>query len=572
MLSRLIPSRCTACIRVAQPRAFRVPAGSCCGTALVPLRRARPASSRFAALVRPLRLVALIALVHPLGLVATAQGTPTGAEARAAARRYREAREPAILREFTTLLALPNVASNLGDIRRNADHLMAMLRRRGATTQLLEVPGAPVSVYGELRAPGATRTIVLYAHFDGQPVDPRQWQGAPFTPVLRDKALFQGGKDIPFPADGQRTDPEWRLYARSTSDDKGSIIAMLTALDALKAANLQPSVNIKFFFEGEEEAGSAHLEAILEKYRDLLKADAWLFCDGPVHATGRQQLVFGLRGVVGLELTVYGPTRPLHSGHYGNWAPNPGALVATLIASMRDDDGRIRIAGYDDDVRPISDAERRALQQLPPQDSALRTSLGLARTEANNALLAERIMQPALNVRGIRVGGVQETGANVISTEAFASFDFRLVPDQDPARVRALVERHIAGQGYHIVREAPDSATRARHPRIARLEWESGYPAQRTAMDDAFARALIAATSAGAPRPPLAVPTLGGSGPGYLFTKVLGAPVVTLPIANPDNNQHAANENIRLGNLWDGIELYAALLTRLGTEWRSVVP
>jgi acetylornithine deacetylase/succinyl-diaminopimelate desuccinylase-like protein len=501
---------------------------------------------------------------------ATAQ---TGADARAAARRHREANEATILREFATLLALPNVASNHADIRRNADHLMTMLRRRGATAQILEVPNAPVSVYGEIRAPGATRTIVLYAHFDGQPVDPRQWQGAPFTPVLRDKALYQGGKDVPFPASGQRVERDWRIYARSASDDKGSIIAMLTAIDAMRAANLTPSVNIKFFFEGEEEAGSSHLKAILEKYRDLLRADAWLFCDGPVHQSGRLQAVFGLRGVVGLELTVYGPTRPLHSGHYGNWAPNPGALIANLIASMRDDDGQVKVAGFYDDVQPISATERAALGALPAVDSALRVSLSLPRTEAGNALLAERIMVPALNVRGIRVGGVQETGANVISTEAFASFDIRLVPVQRPDHVREVMERHVAAQGYHIVRETPDSVTRARYPKIARLEWESGYPAQRAAMDGDFASALLAALSDGAAQPPLAVPTLGGSGPAYLFTEVLGAPVVTLPLANYDNNQHAANENLRLGNLWDGIEMYAGLLVRLGREWSPrIVP
>ena len=521
--------------------------------------------------MRPIsRPLVAVALCMATSTITLAQ---TGADARAAARRHREANEAKILREFSTLLALPNVASNHDDIRRNADLLITMLRQRGATAQILEVPDAPVSVFGEIRAPGATRTIVLYAHFDGQPVDPRQWQGAPFTPVLRDKALYQGGRDIPFPTEDQKTDREWRIYARSTSDDKGSIIAMLTALDAMRAANLTPSVNVKFFFEGEEEAGSEHLKAILEKYRDLLRADAWLFCDGPVHQSGRLQAVFGLRGVVGLELTVYGPTRPLHSGHYGNWAPNPGALIANLIASMRDDDGSVKVAGFYDDVRPIAAAERAALASLPPVDSTLRVSLGLSRTEAGNAMLAERIMVPALNVRGIRVGGVQETGANVISTEAFASFDIRLVPVQRPEHIRDVVQRHIAAQGYHIVNAVPDSATRARYPKIARLEWESGYPAQRAAMDGDFAKALLAALADGAATPPLAVPTLGGSGPGYLFTDVLGAPVVTLPLANFDNNQHAANENLRLGNLWDGIEMYAGLLVRLGKEWSGrVVP
>lgn len=508
---------------------------------------------------RPISSLALLLLAG----TAAAQPAPDAARARTAAREHRQANESAILREFATLLGMPNVASNQADIRRNADTIMAMLRRRSVTAQILEVPGAPVSVYGELRTPGATRTVVLYAHFDGQPVQPAQWQSPPFTAVLRD----QNGRDVPFPTAGQRTDPEWRIYARSASDDKGSVMAILAALDALRAASIRPSVNLKFFFEGEEEAGSGHLRAILEKYRDLLRADAWVFGDGPVHQSRRQQVVFGVRGVMGFELTIYGPTRPLHSGHYGNWAPNPGALIANLIASMRDADGQVKIAGFYDDVRPITDAERRAIAALPPVDDALRASLSLARTEANNASLMERIMQPALNVRGIRVGGVQETGANVISTVAYASFDIRLVPAQNPARVREAVERHIAAQGYHIVHEEPDSATRARHPRIARLEWEDGYPAQRAAMDEPFGRALMAAVSAGAPQPPLAVPTLGGSLPVYLFPEVLGVPVAILPIANHDNNQHGHNENLRLQNLWDGIEIYAALMAGLGAAW-----
>jgi len=514
------------------------------------------------------------AFLLALGLPTVLAGAQdlSGRAARDAARSWREGREAAILREFTTLLALPNVASDSVNIRRNAALLMEMLRRRGASAQLLEVPGGPPSVYGELRSPGATRTVVLYAHYDGQPVDPRQWTGSgPFVPILRDKALYLGGREIPFPAEGQRVEGEARLYARSASDDKGSIVAMLTALDALTARGARPSINLKFFFEGEEEAGSRHLKAILEKYRTLLAADAWLFCDGPVHQSGVQQIVFGLRGVTGLEMTVFGPNRPLHSGHYGNWAPNPGMLLTHLVASMRSDDGEILIPGFYDDVRPLSGAERRAVGGLPVIDSAVRLSLGLARTEGNNALLAERIMRPALNLRGIRVGGVQELGSNTISTEAHASFDFRLVPDQTPERVRSLVEAHLRARGWLIVSDTPSLGERLQHPKIVRLAWESGYPAQRAFMDDAFAKALVASLGDGADRPPLLVPTLGGSGPGYLFTQVLGVPVVTLPIANHDNNQHAANENLRVQNLWNAIELYAALMSRLGREWGRVM-
>ena len=527
----------------------------------------------FRILVCPALLAAvLVSMAWPHCVTAQATrpsgSAVTGAQVRAAARRHRETHEAEIAREFATLLAIPNVASDSVNIRRNAAALIEMLNRRGVTARTLEAAGPP-AVYGELRTPGAVRTVVFYAHYDGQPVDTSQWTGSPWTPVLRDGALHTGGQVIAFPATGQRMSGEARIYARSASDDKGAIIAMLAALDALRAANIAPSVNLKFFFEGEEEAGSSNLRRMLETHRDLLRADAWVFCDGPVHQSGRQQVVFGARGVMGLELTTYGPSRALHSGHYGNWAPNPAVLMASLIASMRDDNGRVTIAGFMDDVRPISAAERRALATMPAIDSTLRRSLGIARSEADNALLAERIMQPALNVRGLRVGGVRELAANAIPTQAHASIDLRLVPNQKPERVRQLIEAHLRARGYHVVSETPDSALRMRHPKIVRVEWEGGYAATRASMDIPFSRALVAAASGGADTPPLAVPTLGGSLPTATFEQVLGVPLVILPIANYDNNQHAANENLRLQNLWDGIELFAAVMARLGHEWKE---
>ncbi|HSR16165.1 MAG TPA: M20/M25/M40 family metallo-hydrolase, partial [Gemmatimonadales bacterium] len=466
---------------------------------------------------------------------ATAQG-PDPAAVRSQVRSYREAREAAIVRELADLLAIPNNAFDSVNIRRNARHLVGMLEGRGIPARLLEVPGSPPAVYGELMTPGADRTVVLYAHYDGQPVDSTRWQSRPWSPMLRSRALFDGGVEIPFPTEGQRLDPEARIYARSASDDKSPIVAMLTALDALRAAGVPPSVNLKFFFEGEEEAGSEHLGAMLRTHADLLKADLWLFLDGPVHQTRRPMVDFGVRGVIGVNLTVFGPTRPLHSGHYGNWAPNPNALLTNLLASMRDMDGRITIDGYYDDVRPISEAERKAIAEVPDADPQLRRDFGLAATEAGNAPLLERLMLPAFNIGGLQGGLTGSGGANLIGTRSSAYVDLRLVPDQQPDRVRQLVEAHIDKQGFHIVRDVPDSATRSRYPRIVQVSWGDGYPALRTPMDLPVSQAVIRTAEQALGQPIVQLPTSGGSLGIYHFDQVLKVPLIFVPIVNHDNN------------------------------------
>jgi acetylornithine deacetylase/succinyl-diaminopimelate desuccinylase-like protein len=502
-----------------------------------------------------------------LPLVASSQG-PDAASVRAEVRRYRVAHDVEILRELTDLLAIPNVASDSVNIRANARHLVAMLERRGIHARLLQSPGSPPAVYGELSTPGATRTAVFYAHYDGQPVTPEEWTTPPWRPVLRDRALADGGREIPFPTMPGSVRGEWRIYARSASDDKSPIIAMLRAIDALRAARVPLSVNLKFFLEGEEEAGSPHLREMLARHAELLRADVWLFGDGPIHQSRRQQVVFGVRGVVGAELTVYGPRRALHSGHYGNWAPNPAAMLARLLASMRAPDSRITIAGFYDDVVPITSAERQALRDAPPVDDALRRELLLGSTEGGGAPIGERVMLPALNVRGLRAGAVGAAAANAVPAEARASLDFRLVANQRVDRVRELVEAHARAEGYHVVRGEPTPQERLQYARILRIEWDAGgYPATRTSMTLPVSRAVRRAVQEAVGAPVVAVPTLGGSLPTYLFAEVLRAPLIVLPIVNHDNSQHAADENLRLQNLFDGIEVYAGVLARLGQVW-----
>ncbi len=499
-----------------------------------------------------------------LGLAAAAHAATLRDQVRA----WREAREPAIVHKLAELLAIPNVAGDSANIRRNAAALVAMLERRGLRAEVLENRPWPPAVFGELKASRARRTIVLYAHYDGQPVTSSEWATPPWEPTLRVRE-GDGWRTVPLPGAESpgRLDPEARLFARSASDDKAPIVAMLAALDALRATRRKPSVNLKLFFEGEEEAGSAHLRELLLRHRGKLAADAWLFCDGPVHPGRRPQLVFGVRGVMGLELTAYGPARALHSGHYGNWAPNPAALLARTLASLRDEDGRILVEGFYDDVRPVTESERAAVAALPNVDDGLRRELALGATEAGNAPSAERVMLPALNVRGVRAGAVGAEATNAIPALAYASIDLRLVPDQRPERVRERIEAHLARQGWFVTGDSVTTAMRRAHARVLRVEWESGYPAYRVPLDAPVARALRATLDELLGEPVLVVPTLGGSLPLATFADALGAPLVTVPIVNHDNSQHAKDENLRLQNLWDGIELYAAIIARLDAHW-----
>ena len=219
-------------------------------------------------------------------------------------RDYIEKHKVAILQEYSALLSIPNLASDAPNIRRNAEAIVAMLGRRGVEARLLEAAGSPPLVFGKLRNPDAKRTVVFYAHYDGQPVDPSRWQSDPWIPVLRDGRLEDGGKVIEASEIMSEGKHDFRLYARSASDDKAPIMALAAALDFLRAEKIPLSVNVMFVFEGEEEAGSPHLPSLLAKYKDLLKADALFICDGPVDQSGRMQLVFGARGTMGLEMTV----------------------------------------------------------------------------------------------------------------------------------------------------------------------------------------------------------------------------------------------------------------------------
>jgi acetylornithine deacetylase/succinyl-diaminopimelate desuccinylase-like protein len=267
------------------------------------------------------------------------------------------------------------------------------------------------------------------------------------------------------PQAGQPFDPEWRIYARSAGDDKAPVIALNAALDALKAAGQTPSVNVKFVFEGEEEAGSTHLEQVIANHKALLRSDIWLICDGPVHQSRAAQIAFGARGVVTATLTVYGAVRELHSGHYGNWSPNPAMMLAQLLASMKNGEGEVTIDHFYDGAEPLTSIEKRALAEMPEFDEQLKKELRLGRTDGGGRSLSELITLPSFNVRGMSSGRTIDA-SNVIPSSATAAIDMRLIKGISHEQAISRVKAHMVKHGYFVVDRVPDAAMLLTHPRV----------------------------------------------------------------------------------------------------------
>ncbi len=482
-------------------------------------------------------------------------------------RSWTDRHQSELLNEFQQFLSIPNVAADTSGLRRTADFILGMMEQRGiGNRQLLHgrTKGIAPTVYGEVLVPGATRTLVFYAHYDGQPVNPAQWTtGAdPFTPLLFNGSLAEGAKRVSMPAGDKPLPDSFRIYARGASDDKAGIMAILNGYAALVQNGGKPSCNLKFFFEGEEEAGSPHLQEILEVNKNLLRSDLWIICDGPVHQSGRKQIVFGVRGDTHLYLTMYGPRRPLHSGHYGNWAPNPAMELVKLLSTMKDPAGRVAIKDFYADVKPLTAAEKKALKEVPSVDAQMRAELGLGTTEMKGLSLVEAINQPSLNINGISSGNVGKLASNQIPTQASAVLDLRLVLGNDWRRQQDKVIAHIKALGYHVIDHEPTDEERLNHAKLIRVDRDlASYNAQRTPIDDPLAQEVIRAVQSTTKEKLVLQPTMGGSLPLFVFETVLRAKTITVPIANHDNNQHAENENIRLGNLWSGIETMVSLMS-----------
>lgn len=465
----------------------------------------------------------------------------------------------AVVRELVELMAIPNVAADRENIRRNATHLKALFDKRGFRAEVLETAGNPL-VFAELRVPNATRTLLIYSHYDGQPVDPKGWkQKDPFVPVFRSGGL--AAPEIPNALTSTKLDPSWRVFGRSASDDKSPIVMLLAAVDALKAAGSGPSVNVKVILDGEEEAGSPNLVPAIATYRDRLSADLMVILDGPQHSSGRPTIAYGARGIARVDITVFGPRAGVHSGNYGNWIPNPAQRLALLLASMKDEQGRILVKDWTAGIAPLTADEQAMVAAVPEDAAAMLRAFGVAKPEPAFPRLQDALQYPALNVRGMSSAFVGAGARTIIPDSATASIDIRLVKETPASTMIEKIRAHVLAQGYHVVEGVPDDETRGFHPKIARLAtFGDGTNAFRTAPSDPHARALASALRTAHGIEPVHLRTLGGTVPIAPFIEALGFPAVLVPTVNFDNNQHEENENLRLANLFEGILTVAAIL------------
>ena len=471
-----------------------------------------------------------------------------------------EAQAPAAFALYRELLSLPNDAHDPQDIAKLLEWLESAFEARGFETSRLPTEGSDL-LLAEQSFPGADRTVLVYLQADGQPVDPSKWnQPSPYEPVLKEQGADGEWEIIPWERlEGER-DGDWRVFARSASDSKGPIAQFLAALDAMRRAGVQPDYDLKVIVDAEEEQGSPHLPAAVERFRDRLAADMLVIFDGPPHVSGEPTLKFGARGIARFTLTTYGPRVPQHSGHYGNYAPNPALRLAEILASFKDDAGRVTIPGWYDGVT-LDPETKRILAQVPDDEAKIQRALGIAMRDSVGDNLQEAVQYPSLNVRGMESGWVGDEARTIVPATAIAEVDIRLVKESDPERLLRLVKEHIEGMGYHLLDRAPTEEERLRYPKLATFTSNVSYAAFRTEFDSEPGRWLSRAMEHLHGTEPIRIRTSGGSIPISPFVETLGVPAVGVPTVNPDNNQHSPNENLRVGSFIDGIRTMIAVLT-----------
>jgi len=456
------------------------------------------------------------------------------------------------------ILSIPNDAFYKEHIMPNVKWCENAFSDRGFTTTRIPTATVPL-LLAERKHPQAKKTVLVYLQIDGQPVDSTRWfQESPYIPTL--KKLNSQGEWTAIPwNDIENYKDDWRVFARSASDAKGPVAMFLTALDALADQNNTPNYNLKVIMDFEEELGSPRLPRAVTENIELLRSDMLIIFDGPRHISNKPTLTFGARGIATITLTTYGPAVHQHSGHFGNYAPNPALRLSRLLASMKDDEGRVTIPGFYDGINIDADTEY-ILKAVPDDEEQIKDRLQIASTDMVGSYYQEAIQYPSLNIRGMQSGWIDEKVRTIIPAWARAEIDVRLVLESDPERLLNLVRNHINSNGYHVIDSTPTKEERIKYPRIATFNSEISYQSFRTDFDSEVGLWLRSALKKAFGETPILIRMSGGSIPISPFVTTLNIPAVTVPTVNRDNNQHSPNENLRLGNYREGVKTMLAIL------------
>lgn len=462
--------------------------------------------------------------------------------------------------ELKDMLAIPNIGSIPEHVEANVEWMENAFSNRGFNVTLLETAGPPL-LLAEKTVENNLPTVLFYMHADGQPVDPSRWtQPDPFQPVLRQRNEAGEWEIIDWSHIEGEIDHEWRIFARSASDDKGPIGMFLTATDIMSDQQLDLQYNVKVVLDFEEELGSPNLPDAVVVHREALAADKMVILDGPRHPTNLPTLSFGARGIQTMTIIVHGPKGSQHSGHYGNYIPNPAFRLSQILGSMKDEHGRVTIPGFYDGVE-LDEDTMEILRAVPDDEEGIKKMLGVAGQDSVATFLQAARQYPSLNIRGMASGWVGSDVRTIIPSEAIAELDIRLVVETDPDKLIRLIKEHIAGMGYHILDRAPTDEERLAHDRLVTVTYNFNYAAFRTDIDTPAGEWLTRAMNRAFEEEPVRIRTSGGSVPISPFVTTLGVPAVGVPTVNNDNNQHSPDENLRIGNLKEGIKTVLSILT-----------
>lgn len=468
------------------------------------------------------------------------------------------------LDEFIEFLSYPNDANYESDIYKLMDWTEDKFKSLDFKINRLDTETIPLMLASK-HISDDYKTVLIYMHLDGQPVDLSKWnQENPFIPVYK---LNEDGEFVDYDSNKLANidyetleERDIRIFARASSDAKGPVMMLIQAMKFMNSKNIDNKFNLKLIMDFEEEKGSPSLPDAVKKHSTILKSDALLIFDGPQHESDLPTLNFGNRGISSITLKTYGPVVPQHSGHFGNYAPNPVFRMSNILSSMKDENGIVKIKGYYDGIT-ISDQVKKYLDNVPDNEESMLNKMQFKKPESVGNSYQEAIQFPSLNVRGIRAGWVEDEVRTIVPSECIAEIDVRLVIESDGYRLHDLIKKHIEDLGYVVLDHEPSKEERMKYDKIVKFNSTVSYPAFRTDIDSDLGNWLSETLTRTFGVEPVLRRTSGGSVPISPFVNVLNIPAVGVPTVNKDNNQHSPNENIKLINYIKGIESFVGILS-----------